>query len=637
MLVADRTVLAAASMLPLAAAEVLATSTPACPFEHSTGLSDHLADQVDDASLLESVYEAAFTLSIFLAVWGCGYVLMHTRMSYSGKGASKGAKSRAASTERKQQQKLVEPTSPLKGSTAEPASTSIPPSDVSKPLSSGSRSSSEGRLSQPLRKRSALAQETDVLATAVRNDQVVHLPEMLRSAVDRCTADCDEERAQHRLTSCVVAVLRACAAKRYFQQGLSAYDAVASRLVHGSTDCWSLLLWCAVEVDESHRCNYFLGKLCSLGQPSKYDIVNVVHHCVKNTKSPEELATLLNRFHRMGCLLDTFARNRALAICISKGAVDLAEVLVEHSKEVPMDTIAYNTLMKGYAVARNHRRCLQLYGEMRRQSRTPSDVTFGILIDTCIDAGELEQARKVFTDLQACGFQLNVVLFTTFIKGLAAAGEIDEALTVLGQMENTPHCRPDVVTYTTVAKGFAKKGDIEGGIRLIARMTERGIPPDAAVFHTVFGACCVKAMPSGEIMRQFERLITIGMRPSPSALSILLKACAKSQAWDEALSVLEHAQEKYRLNVDERLFVQLARASAEEGRGSTTLQIYGRMLRFFNAGNIPVDRNASMRMMKLCVQTGEGRIASSMHDEVCRMDGYINIEAIDEVMPKRFI
>lgn len=611
------------ALLPLAAG-----NSPPTPFKDYVLQGSSEAMYVED--IAESVFEAAMTLGFFFAVWAGGKVMIQSRRPASSKAAKVASSLRNRGPSEVRQRRLDSP--PTADACAGPADAHRDAHRLSPPPRSAAFAD-RGRTSAP-RKRSALAQETDILATAVRNGEVASLPEMLLAAVGRCTMDCDPQIAQNRLTSCLVAVLRACAAKRYFHQALDSYDVVASRVEKGSGDAWSLLLWCAVEANECHRCSGFLQRLCAVAQPSRYDIVNLVHYCV-NLRYADELVKMLKLVHDQGCRLDVFARNRALAICTAKGALELAEVLLDCGKEVPMDTIAYNTLMKGYASARQGHRCLQLYGEMRREGLIPSDVTFGILLDACIDAGELEHAKKVFYDLQSSGFKVNVVLCTTFIKGLAATGNMDEALEVLTQMEQAPNCRPDVVTYATVAKGYAQSGDIQGGVQLIERMTKEGVQPDAAVFHTVLGACSSKVMPPAETMRHFERLVSRGMRPSLSAVSILLKSFAKSHAWKEALSLLEGARENYRLNADARLYVQLARASAEDACGGFTLEVYASMLRIFAASGLPVDRSTSMRVARLCAQVGEEATSTQLHNEVCKAEGFITLEAIANIFPVR--
>lgn len=600
-------------LLPSAASD----SSPT-PFKDAVlqGSSEYMYEP----DLSDSFTEAALTLGAFIAIWGGGRWMIKSRQPTKAKGTKCVTSVNHGSTSKLQKPCL----SPCDRPAEVPREADKQSSPVRAPRADRLPTSAS-------RKRSAVAQETDLLATFIRNSEVSSLPEMLLAAVGRCTMNCEPQIAQNRLASCLIAVLRACAAKKYFQHALDAFDVVADRLENASGDAWSLLLWCAVEANECHRCSRFFERLCDVAQPSRYDIVNLVHYCV-NLHDADELSKKLKLVHDQGCKLDAFARNRALAICTAKGSMDLAEVLRECAKEVPMDTIAYNTLMKGYAHIRQGQRCLQLYREMRGQSLIPSEVTFGILLDACVDAGELDHARTVFYDLQSLGFKVNVVLCTTFIKGLAAAGNITEALDVLTQMEQTGDCRPDVVTYATVAKGYAQSGDIQGGVLLIERMTDQGVQPDAAVFHTVLGACSSKAIPPEESMHHFERLVNRGMRPSLSALSILLKSFARSRAWKDGLLLLEGAHKNYRLNADARLYVQLARASVEDVDGSFTLEVYVSMLRVFASSGLSVDRSTSLRLARLCSQVGEGATSTQLHTEVCRTNGFITLESIADIV-----
>merc|ERR1719478_1580927 len=191
--------------------------------------------------------------------------------------------------------------------------------------------------------------------------------------------------------------------------------------------------------------------------------------------------------------------------------------------------------MKYNARAGRLPRCFELREEMFAKGLEPSEVTFGILLDACVGARELDYARKVFDDLCSSGLQLNVVHCTTFIKGLVGAGKLDEAAGVLREMAHSSGVKPDLITYSTIVKAYADIGDVASALKMLAQMLEEGVRPDEIIYNSVLTGCCVFPLKPAHVMRTFETLISLGLKPTTTTLSILLKALAHTQSWPASL------------------------------------------------------------------------------------------------------
>ena len=73
--------------------------------------------------------------------------------------------------------------------------------------------------------------------------------------------------------------------------------------------------------------------------------------------------------------------NRALAACVQHGDPELAEMLSTKLSKEPLDTVACNTMMKGWTMVKRADRSLELYEAMLAQGVASSDMTYGILLD----------------------------------------------------------------------------------------------------------------------------------------------------------------------------------------------------------------------------------------------------------------
>eukprot|EP00928_Gymnodinium_smaydae_P086073 TRINITY_DN698_c0_g1_i2.p2 TRINITY_DN698_c0_g1~~TRINITY_DN698_c0_g1_i2.p2 ORF type:complete len:384 (-),score=88.61 TRINITY_DN698_c0_g1_i2:150-1301(-) len=336
--------------------------------------------------------------------------------------------------------------------------------------------------------------------------------------------------------------------------------------------------------------------------------------------------------HRI-CAPEVITRNRALAVCVANKAFDLAGLLADsRACGTPMDTIAYNTIMKGWAQSGQTGRCFDLYAKMQEEGLVPSQVTFGILLDASIDAGDFDRVRASFRDIRNAGIQLNVVHYTTFIKGLVGAGELKDAMGVLEEMLKSHDTKPDLVTYSTLVKALADSGKVVEAIKVLERMLAQGITPDAIIFNIVLTGCCVDAMDSKEVIEVFDWLVKHGLRTTAATVSILLKAFACTNAFDEALELLEKARERLGLWPEGRHFAQLAQACAKEGCGARAMDAYAAMVRSAYAEGVGVDETSNGRLLRLCSSCGEAPAASRLYQAVMQAGGLLDSGAISAAL-----
>jgi len=467
----------------------------------------------------------------------------------------------------------------------------------------------------------AIANEAHAVASAVRAGKTAELPQLLDVALRRSlvagarpgTPSSEEEVASQLL----FIVLRVCAGSRCFNEALVAYDHLAVQLGEGSAKLWSVLLYCVVEAGAFTRCKRVFEKLSKQGSPSGHDFVNMVR-CCASQQDAAGLAEILNNLCSLGHFIDAYTWNRALAACSSSDSVlELADVLASAGICAEgLDGVGYNTLMKYNARAGRISRCFELRTEMLAKGIEASEVTFGILLDACVAARELERAREVFEDLCASGLKLNVVHCTTFIKVLVGASRLDEAEGVLREMVRSPGVKPDVIAYSTLVKGYADNGGVSSAMSILELMLEERVRPDEIIFNSVLSACCSFPMKSAQVLRTFETLIGHGMKPTTTTLSILLKCLAHTEAWTESLQVLKDAPKNFGLEAETRLFAQLAQTCVKARHPWTVLPVFDAMLEATQCRGERLDPVMAGRFLRSCLLGNEMAVATELRDKI---------------------
>mmetsp|Transcript_7593 Transcript_7593/g.21576 ORF Transcript_7593/g.21576 Transcript_7593/m.21576 type:complete len:748 (+) Transcript_7593:144-2387(+) len=485
----------------------------------------------------------------------------------------------------------------------------------------------------------ATAAHADALAAAVRSGRAKELPELIEEAIvavlgsDALEPDSGPmtERISARL---LISSLRACAASRRFKEALATYDYVAQRMGGGSANIWSLLLYSAVEAEEFDRCKVFFNKLCEAALPSSNDFLNMArYHAHRHDR--HGLRFTLDYLAERGCKVDLVTRNRALSACCGTGAIALAEDILACRTVCPQapDVVAFNTLMKGCVRIGASHRCFDLYEEMRKAGVTPSEITFGILLETCHTTGEFERAKRTFADLTQSGMQMNVVHYTAYMKCLVSAGHVGAAGDMLERMRHSRAGKPDLVAYSMIIKAHADRGNIVEALDAFDQMVRQGIRPDSVVLNIILGGCCARPVPPEQVVQVLRKLTAHGLRPSAAMSSIVIKALAMTEAFEEALALLESRSalvsdaemasvvNAVPLTPEPRVFAQLAQACARAGRGQLTVDVYAGMMKAAvncrrHGHGFLVNEANSARMVQICASVGQAEPAKMIHRAV---------------------
>lgn len=456
--------------------------------------------------------------------------------------------------------------------------------------------------------RAAIEGERDSLARAVSSGRADELPRLLNAAVQRVASKVTQPALMEDVVQkYVLSALKACAKHRFFSQALAAYDQLIVPLGQAvKCGCiWSILLYAAVEASEFDRCEEFLDLLLESGGFGSHDFINMVRY-LAHQQDEQGMDAVLAKLQRTPFTLDVQSRNRALAGCIAAGAPAFGEHLLTATEAwAKADTVAFNTLMKGYAQERNVQRCFWLQQQMECCGLAASEVTYGILIDACVESGRLDDAAEIIQKLRCDGDGLNVVHFTTFLKGLLNQGHIAEARNVLTEVMADSVIKPDLIACSLVVKALAEEGSIMDALEVLDEMHRIGVKPDTMLFHHILSghSCRCNALPV--IKEFFEILVQRGLKPTTVTMSIMTKAYARCEAWDAALAELEAAPKRYGFSPEPRVFCQLAQACARSRDPTLTIHIYAAALNAARAQGQVLAPEMHDRFIVYCDTSGE--------------------------------
>jgi len=185
-------------------------------------------------------------------------------------------------------------------------------------------------------------------------------------------------------------------------------------------------------------------------------------------------------------------------------------------------------------------------------------------------------------------------------------------------MSTSSGVKPDLITYSTVVKAFSDAGDVRAALKLLQEMIADGVRADEIIFNSVLTGCTVFPIKSTQVMQTFEALIKLGMRPTTTTLSILLKAMAYTESWATSLQVLQDAPRTLKLEPETRLYVQLCQACVKARASKEVLEVFDAMLVALKARKERVDPAFVSRLLRSCVLSGDQQVAADLREAAVR-------------------
>merc|ERR1719316_1771437 len=234
--------------------------------------------------------------------------------------------------------------------------------------------------------------------------------------------------------------------------------------------------------------------------------------------------------------------------------------LGEQGVRLALTAPCYGSMIKAFGRDGDVDRVWQLWREMSEQGVRPTSITVGCTVDALVKNGRAEDAWALVQDLSADEERrqyVNTVIFSTVLKGFAAARQPKRIFAVHAEMRKTgvpcntityntiidacarcscmdrvpavleemkqAQVEPDVITYSTLVKGYCLAGDVDRAFSVLAEMKADGkYAPDEILYNTLLDGCA-KQNRVDEALRLLDDMIKGGTTPSNYTLSILVK------------------------------------------------------------------------------------------------------------------
>jgi pentatricopeptide repeat protein len=340
-------------------------------------------------------------------------------------------------------------------------------------------------------------------------------------------------------------VMKLMSSRKIYNSCLNAFQ-LFGRHVPGDKVVFSCLINAALELDLPDRAAGMLERYQEAElNPKDYVLCFRVFVALEDADAAEAL------FRKLRSQTSALMFNLLLLICVKrkqpKRALDLiaeAHTIEIGQQERIVDTVSYNTVIKGFAQAADARMCYKCLQGLVENHLQPDDVTLSELFDICVSGNgghDLALANEIGDMLISRGRLTDKVICTLFIKGMVRAGCLPKALELYGEMKKQADTFPDIVTYSVLIKALVDQHELEKALMLLEDMTTVGLSPDDIILtHLLEG--CRHAAKHELGKRLIKEVLSLGVKPSDFTLVTMLKLHGRCGAHQEAFDLISSWQ-----------------------------------------------------------------------------------------------
>ncbi|XP_047332859.1 pentatricopeptide repeat-containing protein At3g18110, chloroplastic [Impatiens glandulifera] len=190
------------------------------------------------------------------------------------------------------------------------------------------------------------------------------------------------------------------------------------------------------------------------------------------------------------------------------------------------DTISYNTLISACSRESNLQEAIKVYADMEACKCQPDLWTYNAMISVFGRCRLPRKAEHLFNELKSKGFIPDAVTYNSLLFAFAREGDVKKVGEICEKMVENGFGK-DEMTYNTIIHMHGRNGDHDLGLEIYEEMKSSGRNPDV-VTYTVLIDSLGKADKMREATKVFEEMIDIGLQPTLKTYSALICGYAKS-------------------------------------------------------------------------------------------------------------
>ncbi|XP_068661120.1 pentatricopeptide repeat-containing protein At2g29760, chloroplastic-like [Aristolochia californica] len=327
------------------------------------------------------------------------------------------------------------------------------------------------------------------------------------------------------------------------------------------------------------------------------------NYLLNSCSSLEHLKQIHSQIVKSGLSQNILLSTKLVSVCcaLSSSSMDYAHSMfgtISHP-----DAFAYNTLIRGYAVAGPCLEALKLYRKMHLVGLMPDNFTFPFVVRSCAVLSLLTEGKQVHCIIIKHGLDSGVFVQSALLTMYAQTGETSCAELVFGEIKTQ-----NVVSWTAMIAGYVQNGFLKESFGVFRQMLVSGTKPNSVTLVSILPACAgLEMLNFGELIHGYG--IKAGVDSDVSLVNSLIALYGKCKKVKLARFLFD------RMKV--RNFVSwnaMIAAYEQNGAGEKAIKLFQRM----QTENVKFDYITLVSVISACASLGALRTGRWVHEIVQR-------------------
>ncbi|KAG8381646.1 hypothetical protein BUALT_Bualt06G0143200 [Buddleja alternifolia] len=315
-------------------------------------------------------------------------------------------------------------------------------------------------------------------------------------------------------------------------------------------------------------------------------------------------AAVGNTVQVYNAMMGVYARNGRFA-----KVQELLDLMCERGCEP--DLVSFNTLinarLKSGPMSENLG--IELLSEVRKSGIRPDIITYNTLISGCSRESNLEEAVKVFRDMEVNRCQPDLWTHNAMISVYGRCGLSNEAERLFKGLRSKSFF-PDAVTYNSLLYAFAREGNVEKVKEICEEMVEMGFVKDEMTYNTIIYMHGKKGQ-HDLALQIYRDMKSFGRNPDAVTYTVLIDSLGKANNMKEAANVMSEMLNSG-VKPTLRTYSALICGYAKAGQRVEAEEMFDCMLR----SGIKPDNLAYSVMLDVHLRSNNTKKAMSLYNEM---------------------
>ncbi|KAH7569257.1 hypothetical protein ACOSP7_012578 [Xanthoceras sorbifolium] len=228
---------------------------------------------------------------------------------------------------------------------------------------------------------------------------------------------------------------------------------------------------------------------------------------------------------------------------VKHGLVDDAiKVLTEKEwKDPAFEDNLYHLLICSCKESGDLENAVKIYSQMPDSDDKPNLHIMCTMIDIYGVMGLFTEAERIYLKLKSSGIGLDMIAFSVVVRMYVKAGSLKDACSVLETMEQQEEIVPDIYLYRDMLRIYKQCGMLDKLENLYYRILKSGIAWDQDLYNCVINYCA-RALPKDELSRIFDEMLQRGYSPNTITFNIMLDVYGKAKLFGKVRQLFRMAK-----------------------------------------------------------------------------------------------